>query len=94
MEMPNVAAAALGSFALVLAYVVLSIGLLRPLLMRLLPAPGQGPTKKQQVEGFWCALVPSSALTSFPVPGCNAVLLHAMALARCSAVSCYNPNAA
>ncbi len=52
-EMPNVVAATLGSLALVLGYLVLSMRFLRPLVMRVLPAPGQGPSRKQQVEGFW-----------------------------------------
>ncbi|EIE26941.1 saccharopine dehydrogenase [Coccomyxa subellipsoidea C-169] len=55
MEVPNVFAAYLGSFALVMAYLVISVPFLRPLVMRLLPKPGEGPSKKQQVEGFWNA---------------------------------------
>ena len=53
MEVPNVAVAGLGSTVLAFAYVVLSLKFLRPLVMKVLPAPGQGPTEKQQVEGFW-----------------------------------------
>jgi hypothetical protein len=55
MEVPNAFAAYIGSGVLALVYLVLCARFLRPLLMRLLPAPGQGPSRKQQVEGFWCA---------------------------------------
>ena len=58
MELPGMVAAYIGSAVLALVYVVLSLRFLRPLVMRVLPAPGQGPSRKQQVEGFWCA--PSS----------------------------------
>ena len=53
MEVPNVAVAGLGSTVLAFAYVVLSLRILRPLVMKVLPAPGDGPSEKQQVEGFW-----------------------------------------
>lgn len=55
MELPNAFAAYLGSGVLALVYLVLSLRFLRPLLMRVLPAPGEGPSRKQQVEGYWCA---------------------------------------
>ncbi|KAK9914994.1 hypothetical protein WJX75_003449 [Coccomyxa subellipsoidea] len=55
MEVPNAVAAYLGSFALVCVYLVISITFLRPLVMRLLPKPGEGPSKKQQTKGFWNA---------------------------------------
>lgn len=54
-ESSNVAVAYLGSFALIIGYFIISLKFLRPLVMRLLPKPGEGPSKKQQVEGFWCA---------------------------------------
>ena len=54
MELPNAFAAYLGSGVLALVYLVLSARFLRPLVMRVLPAPGEGPSRKQQVEGFWC----------------------------------------
>ena len=60
MEVPGPVVAGLGSTELGLIYVVLSLRFLRPLVMKVLPAPGQGPSEKQQVEGFWC--VPASAL--------------------------------
>lgn len=53
MELPGAVAAYIGSAVLALVYVVLSLRFLRPLVMRVLPAPGQGPSRKQQVEGFW-----------------------------------------
>ena len=55
-ESPNAAVAYLGSFALIIGYFIISLTFLRPLVMRLLPKPGEGPSKKQQVEGFWCDL--------------------------------------
>lgn len=64
MEVPNAVAAYLGSFALVCVYLVISITFLRPLVMRLLPKPGEGPSKKQQTEGFWCA--PESYAHAWP----------------------------
>ena len=45
--------AGLGSSVLAFAYIVLSLKFLRPLVMKVLPASGEGPTEKQQVEGFW-----------------------------------------
>ncbi len=61
-ESPNVAVAYLGSLALIIGYFIISLTFLRPLVMRLLPKPGEGPSKKQQVEGFWCALFQLSIL--------------------------------
>ena len=55
MEVPGPVVAGLGSTVLAFIYVVLSLRFLRPLVMKLLPAPGEGPSEKQQVEGFWCA---------------------------------------
>ena len=54
MEVPGPVVAGLGSTVLAFIYIVLSLRFLRPLVMKLLPAPGEGPTEKQQVEGFWC----------------------------------------
>ena len=54
MEVPGPVVAGLGSTVLALIYIVLSLRFLRPLVMKLLPAPGEGPSEKQQVEGFWC----------------------------------------
>lgn len=51
--MPNAFVAGLGSMVLAFAYLILSLRFLRPLVMKLLPAPGEGPSDKQQVEGFW-----------------------------------------
>ena len=45
--------AGLGTSVLAFAYIILSLKFLRPLVMRVLPGPGEGPTEKQQVEGFW-----------------------------------------
>ena len=53
MEVPNVAVAGIGSSVLAFAYIILSLKFLRPLVMRVLPAAGEGPSEKQQVEGFW-----------------------------------------
>ena len=53
MEVPNAIVAGLGSIVLAFAYIILSLRFLRPLVMRLLPGPGEGPSEKQQVEGFW-----------------------------------------
>ena len=53
MEVPNAIIAGIGSTVLAFAYIVLSLGFLRPLVMKVLPAPGEGPSEKQQVEGFW-----------------------------------------
>ena len=64
MEVPGPVVAGLGSTVLGLIYVVLSLRFLRPLVMKVLPAPGQGPSEKQQVEGFWC--VAASALQIVP----------------------------
>lgn len=57
-EVPNAVVAYLGSLVFAVGYLIISLRFLRPLVMRLLPKPGEGPTKKQQVEGFWCALPP------------------------------------
>lgn len=64
MEVPGPVVAGLGSTVLGLIYVVLSLRFLRPLVMKVLPAPGQGPSEKQQVEGFWC--VAAFALQTIP----------------------------
>lgn len=53
MEVPNVVVAGLGSTVLAFIYIILSLKFLRPLLMKVLPGPGEGPSEKQQVEGFW-----------------------------------------
>ena len=53
MEVPNVAVAGIGSSVLAFAYIILSLKFLRPLVMRVLPAAGEGPSEKQQLEGFW-----------------------------------------
>ena len=53
MEVQNAFAAWVGSAVLAIGYILLSASLLRPLLMRLLPKPGEGPSRKQQIEGFW-----------------------------------------
>ena len=53
MEVPNAIVAFLGSTVLAFVYIILSLKFLRPLVMRVLPSPGEGPTEKQQVEGFW-----------------------------------------
>ncbi|CAL5221659.1 g3887 [Coccomyxa viridis] len=57
MEVPNAIVAFLGSTVLAFVYIILSLRFLRPLVMKVLPSPGQGPTEKQQVEGFWNARV-------------------------------------
>ena len=53
MEVPNAIVAFLGSTVLAFVYIILSLRFLRPLVMKVLPSPGQGPSEKQQVEGFW-----------------------------------------
>jgi hypothetical protein len=53
MEVPNALVAGIGSAVLAVIYIILSLRFLRPLVMKVLPAPGEGPTEKQQVEGFW-----------------------------------------